>query len=84
MIFQLKELEHKGDMMPLTEQQLAVSKQKAIDFLEVSIETSCLALGVSSSELSADYLIPVSEDHPMYSSYTSLIHMWNSLQALDV
>ena len=70
--------------MPLTEQQLAVSKQKAIDFLEFSIETTCLALGVSSSELSEDYLIPVSEDNPMYSSYTSLIHMWRSLQTLEV
>lgn len=69
--------------MPLTEQQLAEAKQKSIDFLEVSIETSCLVLGVANSELGPDYVIPVAQDDPLYVSYSSLIHMWNSLQTLE-
>lgn len=69
--------------MALSEENINKAKQRSIDFLEVSIASTAMSLGVSLDELSLDYNIPVSEEDEKYNSYKSLKDMYTNLQKLN-
>lgn len=66
--------------MPTPDNQSA--KQKSIDLLEVSVATMCTILGVDQADLTDGYVIPVDQEHRLYRSYESLVHMNNTLSNL--
>lgn len=70
--------------MAISEDSILKAKQKSIEFLEVSIATTAMALGVPLSDLSSDWDIPVSESDPSYKSYKSLKDMYTNLLKLTV
>lgn len=68
--------------MALSQENINKAKQRSIDFLEVSIASTAMALGVDLAELDSNYEIPVSEDDEKYKSYKSLKDMYASLERL--
>jgi len=58
--------------MALTAEQIAEAKREAIEFLEYSIYTVTLLVGMVAEEVSGSMVIPVDENHPSYPSYVAL------------
>jgi len=69
--------------MALSQENINKAKQRSIDFLEVSIASTAMALGVDLAELDSSYEIPVSEDDEKYKSYKSLKDMHANLERLS-
>lgn len=69
--------------MALTEEQIARAKSEAREFLEYSLFTIGVSLGVMPEDISSSLVIPVGENDPEYWSYTSLIRQATILEQLE-
>ena len=69
--------------MALTEEQIARAKTEAREFLEYSLFTIGVSLGVMPDDISSSMTIPVGENDPEYWSYVSLVRQATILERLD-
>jgi hypothetical protein len=70
--------------MALTAEQVSRARTEAREFLEYSIFTIGLSLGILPEDISSSMTIPVGENDPEYWSYVSLIRQASILEQLEV
>ena len=67
----------------VSEAQRQKAKEKAIDFLNQSIVSMAMLLGVDFLTLDSSFVIPVAETDADYPAYRSLLTMVENLEALE-
>ena len=68
--------------MALTEAEVTAAKADAKKYLEYSVQTLALTLGVASDEISSSMTIPVASDDINYEAYDCLKKQAAALEAL--
>lgn len=69
--------------MAFTAEQIARATEDAREFLEYSVLTIAVTLGVLPEEISSQMAIPVGESDPQYLSYVSLIRQAAILEQMS-
>lgn len=68
--------------MALTAEQVQKAKDEARKYLEYSIYTTALMLGVDTDDIDGEYVVPVTAEHQDYEAHLSLATQVSALAKL--